>query len=365
MAAETITVYIDPSQLVAQKENNYSLFLAKMVNGQFTVIWQAMGPVATVNAPSYEYENTFQVAAPSYQVNYGTINTSQGSTTFAAAGRRQGVEPGQTVVLDQNGIFGAPTNDGMAGEIAINNQLQGNPSAALNDEAGNPIFVNVESGMDIGETTLTPVDTYQLWFDNYQQTGTIIAFNVGNSVTVTFGGGQTNQVISFNAEGEWQDGPLATSARVASQAVSGQSISGQAPVGGGPGVTGGGDLPQRPVGGDGDLSSEAAHRAFSPDLRPTQLRAQVGDSRLVAIFQAPFGLEAASGVDRYESSVNAALLLARADQDFRAPGPDVDTERVSPGGAFDGQRVRKYSLFDKCRRYDICRIDEISRSYSQ
>lgn len=313
MAAETITVYIDPSQLVAQKENNYSLFLAKMVNGQFTVIWQAMGPVATVNAPSYEYENTFQVAAPSYQVNYGTINTSQGSTTFAAAGAPQGVEPGQTVVLDQNGIFGAPTNDGMAGEIAINNQLQGNPSAALNDEAGNPIFVNVESGMDIGETTLTPVDTYQLWFDNYQQTGTIIAFNAGNSVTVTFGGGQTNQVISFNAEGEWQDGPLATSARVASQAVSGQSISGQAPVGGGPGVTVVATFQNALSVGTATYLLRRLIGHFSPDLRPTQLRAQVGDSRLVAIFQAPFGLEAASGVDRYESSVNAALLLARAD----------------------------------------------------
>jgi|SRR6188474_2877097 hypothetical protein len=49
MAAETITVYIDPAQLAAQKRNNYNLYLAKMVNGQFTVIWQSMGPIATVD----------------------------------------------------------------------------------------------------------------------------------------------------------------------------------------------------------------------------------------------------------------------------------------------------------------------------
>jgi len=30
MAAETITVYIDPAQLAAQKRNNYNLYLAKM-----------------------------------------------------------------------------------------------------------------------------------------------------------------------------------------------------------------------------------------------------------------------------------------------------------------------------------------------
>ena len=63
--------------------------------------------------------------------------------------------------------------------------------------------------MDIGTATLTPIDTYQIWFDNLQETGTIIAHNVSNAATVTFSGGTTNQVISFNAAGTWQNGPLA------------------------------------------------------------------------------------------------------------------------------------------------------------
>jgi hypothetical protein len=52
---------------------------------------------------------------------------------------------------------------------------------------------------------------------------------------------------------------------------------------------------------------------FSSDLRPTQLRTQAGGLQPSVTFQAPFGLEAASGVDPYEASVNGALVLAQAD----------------------------------------------------
>jgi hypothetical protein len=197
MAAETITVLIDPTQLTMQRESDYSLFLAKMVNGQFTVIWQALGPNA------YEYQNTFQIGVPNYQVNYGAV----GGGGFTAAGVPQAIEIGQSVALDQDGVFEAPTG-GMSGQITIFNQLPGSPNAALSDNAGHPIFVNVESGMDIGMATLAPVDTYQLWFGNDQGTGTIIAFNVSNSTTVTFGGGEANAVVSYTAQGQWQSGSL-------------------------------------------------------------------------------------------------------------------------------------------------------------
>jgi hypothetical protein len=203
MTAETITVYIDPQQLAAQKDNNYSLFLAKMVNGQFTVIWQANGPFATPRSPAYEYLNTFPIGVPNYQVNYGTV----GGGGFTAAGVPQAIEIGQSVALDQDGVFETPTG-GMSGQITIFNQLPGNPNAALFDNAGNLIFANVDSGMDIGMVTLAPVDTYQLWFGGDQGTGTIIAFNVSNSTTVTFGGGEANAVVSYTAQGQWQSGPL-------------------------------------------------------------------------------------------------------------------------------------------------------------
>lgn len=51
MSSHTVIVSIDQSQIVAQKANNYGLYLAKKVNGAFTVIWQAIGPIPTVDKP--------------------------------------------------------------------------------------------------------------------------------------------------------------------------------------------------------------------------------------------------------------------------------------------------------------------------
>ena len=48
-----ITIVIEEKQLVEQKANNFSLYLAKKVNNSFTVIWQSKGAKATVGEPSY------------------------------------------------------------------------------------------------------------------------------------------------------------------------------------------------------------------------------------------------------------------------------------------------------------------------
>ncbi len=209
MAAETITVFIDPDQLTAQKTNNYSLYLAKKVNGQFTVIWQSKNPIGTVDSPSYEYRNDFNIAVPGYQVNYTLDPITAGSVTFTASGLAQNITLNQTTTLSQLGLFSPAVNSGTAGEITIVNQLAGNPHAILLDNAGKPIFVNKLSGMDAGSSTLTPIDTYQIWFGSYQNTGTIIADNTSNVATVTFDGGTTSKTISFRHDGTWQDGSLA------------------------------------------------------------------------------------------------------------------------------------------------------------
>ncbi|NEO80990.1 hypothetical protein [Moorena sp. SIO4G3] len=206
MSSEQITVYINEEQLKAQKENNYSLFLAKMVNQDFTVIWQSKGPKATVENPSYEYQNTFKLFIPSFQVNYA--NSSQEfspGSSFQSNGKSQSIELGQTVDLDDSGIFGEPQNGGSPGSILIKNHLQGNPHEVLQDAKGNNIFVNTTSGMDIGKATLIPKDTYQIWFGNYQETGTIIADNRSNVKTVVLEGGD-KKIITYNKEGDWVDG---------------------------------------------------------------------------------------------------------------------------------------------------------------
>ena len=47
MSEQQIIVYIEEAQLIAQKTNNYSLYLAKMVNNSFTAIWLAKPAKAT------------------------------------------------------------------------------------------------------------------------------------------------------------------------------------------------------------------------------------------------------------------------------------------------------------------------------
>ena len=74
MASQTLIVQIDEAQLAAQKNNNYSLYLAKKVNGVFTVIWQSRGPIASVGVPSYQYNNVFNIAYPTSVIATPNLN---------------------------------------------------------------------------------------------------------------------------------------------------------------------------------------------------------------------------------------------------------------------------------------------------
>jgi hypothetical protein len=205
MATQTIKVFIDEDQLIAQKNNNYSLYLAKKVNGAYTVIWKSKGPKASAGNPSYQYLNTFDITIPSFQINYTTEDIKPGFK-FSSQGKSLTINLGQQVALDENGVFGA-ASQGNEGEITINNELGGNPHAILMDDKGNNIFVNTQSGMDTGQSTLTPKDSYQLWFGNYQETGSVIAKNNSKVVEINFAG-ETEKVVSYSHTGDWIQGPL-------------------------------------------------------------------------------------------------------------------------------------------------------------
>ncbi|APC17002.1 hypothetical protein BLL42_15135 [Pseudomonas frederiksbergensis] len=205
MSSNQIILYIEEDQLAAQKNNNYSLYLAKQVNGSFTVIWKSKGPVATVNTPSYQYRNTFDIATPSFNVNYTNDPVTSGDVTFTSGGKNLPISTGQKTILNPNGIFSPAQNGGVSSDILITNQLQGNPREILLDSNGNNIWVNRQSGMNIGTATLTPLNNYQLWFGNTQATGSLIAVNVSNTyaVTVKDGGSVT---LTYTNSGTWITG---------------------------------------------------------------------------------------------------------------------------------------------------------------
>jgi hypothetical protein len=203
--SNTITVYIEEEQLKTQKNNNYSLYLAKKVNDSFTVVWQSKGAVATVNVPAYQHHNEFDINTPSYMVNYTRDLVHSGNLAFTSGGKNLSITAGQTTVLDANGIFELAENRVGSSNLLINNERQGNPHEILLDSKGNNIWVNRECGMNIGTATITPKNEYQLWFGNMQETGSLIAEERSNIATVSLQAGG-DKTITFDSTGDWING---------------------------------------------------------------------------------------------------------------------------------------------------------------
>lgn len=203
-----IIVFIDQDQMKAQKNNNYSLFLAKKVNKSFTVIWQSKGAKASVGVPSYEYKNQFDIDTPSYIINYTNDPIKKGDVTFMSGGKDLPIDTGKQTTLDENGIFSAVTNipdDDDDDIILVNNELQANPKEILKDSNGKNIWVNSESGMDIGTASIKPKHEYQIWFGNIQETGSLIAKNRSKVIVVKMKNGE-DKTITYNKKGEWKTG---------------------------------------------------------------------------------------------------------------------------------------------------------------
>lgn len=310
MSSAKLTVYIDTNQLEAQKNNNYSLFLAKKVNDDFTVIWQSKGPKAKVHQPSYEYHNEFDLSIPSFMVNYAnaTENFDAGSS-FTSGGKSKSIELGQTVELDDDGIFTAPKNDGNKGTITIHNQLQGNPHEILQDEKGNNIFVNRTSGMDIGPAVLIPKDSYQIWFGNYQETGTIIADNRSTVKTVTLEG-KSSKTISYNADGNWIDGELPPNWVLSLSDGSTQTLNQLAK---GTDVIVFATFTVALTAGAVSYLANKLINKFTDNLKPSRVVVAQGNNSVIIEFSNTAVLLALAGTDHYENAVDSALQKAKAD----------------------------------------------------
>ncbi|UOD28082.1 hypothetical protein INH39_21755 [Massilia violaceinigra] len=313
MAAETITVYIDPTQLVAQSNNGYSLYLAKMVNGNCNVIWKALVADST-NPDAYGPKNVFNIALPSYQVNYTDDPIVEGSVTLTTSGISTPIELGQIVTLDKYGIFGEPGNNGTALAVSITNQKSNNPHAILLDNEGNPIFLNT-SGMDItGQpSTMQPVDTYQVWFANLQDTGTIIASNQSVVGTVTFSDSDTDKSITFTANQAWEDGAPAD--KEVREALSNR--------GGNPivvAVTATLSVAMTTAAAT-YLGSHLINK-FSSNLKPSSISVTLYGKSVTVNFADPKNAEilSALGADVYETAVNDALKKAVKDKAFNMGG---------------------------------------------
>ncbi|APC17001.1 hypothetical protein BLL42_15130 [Pseudomonas frederiksbergensis] len=208
MSSQTIIVYIEEDQLIAQKTNNYSLYLAKKVNSTFTVIWLAKAPLPTPGQPTYQYKNTFDISSDTYRVNFTNTPLQDGDISFTSGGKSLLINTGQKTTLNQYGVFSTAQNGGVPGDVLINNQLPAYPRAILLDSTGRSLWVS-SSGMDIGPTTMTPKNDFQLWFGPAQVAGSLIPSTVSNVDVVTVNNGET-QTITYTNSGTWVSGAPAT-----------------------------------------------------------------------------------------------------------------------------------------------------------
>ncbi|MGE7959267.1 hypothetical protein ACQKQA_22285 [Pseudomonas sp. NPDC089530] len=209
MSNQTIIVYIEEEQLVAQKVNNQSLCLAKKVNNSFTVIWLSKPPFAAPNQPTYQYKNTLNITSNSYMVNFTNTPLQQGDVNFTSGGKNLPINTGQITTLSQYGVFTPARNGGTPGDVSINNQLPANPSEILLDSTGLNLWVNCTGGMNIGVATMTPQNEFQLWFGPTQAAGTLIPSNLSNPYVVSVNDGET-KTVTYTNSGVWVSGePMA------------------------------------------------------------------------------------------------------------------------------------------------------------
>jgi hypothetical protein len=167
---KTVIITIANDDLTFLKKNKYSLCFAKKVNGVYNVVWSS--------ATDYLYKNTFSWT-PHYQL-FGS-NSFQDSIGVTTDTNVVPIELGMQSVLDSAGVLGDATSGGASTDITlINNYGSIHPgvSAMSTDIHGNttttPIYVAPESILK-GSTTLTPIETVQVWFEQNIQTGTMFS----------------------------------------------------------------------------------------------------------------------------------------------------------------------------------------------
>lgn len=210
MSTQQIVVYIEEKQLIAQKNNNYSLYLAKKVNNTFTVIWLSEPPFSTADQSAYQYKNIFDITNTSYMVNFTNTQPEEGDIIFTSGGKNLPISTGQMTTLDKYGVFSPANSGGTPNTISIINQLQGSPHEILLDSKGRNIWLDCSNGMSMGTTIVTPFNDFQLWFGTTQVTGSLIPDNVSNACNVTVNDGKP-QTITYTNSGVWVPGEPAMS----------------------------------------------------------------------------------------------------------------------------------------------------------
>lgn len=195
---KAVTIQIAREDLMMLKQGAYKLCFAKKVaEGDYNVVWQSINNYLTNNQFSW---------TPQYQL-FGS-NVYQDGVVVQVATNVVNIGPGETSVLDEDGVLGEPKTGGKPTSITLQNNY-GSIHVGLNQlstgidgrQISTPIFLTPRT-MVSGDVQLTPIDRVLVWFEQDIRTSTI--FSTARSraleIDLTF----TNSATRLYAGQQWK-----------------------------------------------------------------------------------------------------------------------------------------------------------------
>lgn len=194
--SKQVTIEIEVDDLQMLRVGNYSLCIAKKVEGGYGVVWDA----------SRQFNHTNQISWKSEFELFGVRKFGDGIPVNSGT-NRQPVRLGEQCVLDANGRLGRASPGGPATEITLVNQygpIHSGLSQLLDGIGGGqrmlPIHVAPRVSA-IGQVGLTPTDTVLVWFEQNISTATM--FSKARPKAVEIDLSRTNAATLRYRNGSW------------------------------------------------------------------------------------------------------------------------------------------------------------------
>ncbi|KZV94437.1 hypothetical protein EXIGLDRAFT_834969 [Exidia glandulosa HHB12029] len=200
MPTYKLDVFVTDAWPYELKQAVYSLCIAKKVNSSYSVVWTAM--------QDYEFYNEFRWE-DSYKL--GTIQMFEDGKNLVkmAAGKKQPVTFGQTVVRDHKGILNVATG-APSGKPSFTLQNEGGPTFPIVDQLFNNEFKTSWSaslGMIYGYVSLELRPKVLIFFQKGMKTGDMFATIPGAVCEIDFTG-VTEKAVSFVTSGSQRGGDM-------------------------------------------------------------------------------------------------------------------------------------------------------------
>lgn len=194
MSSKNLQINVEPEILTTLKKNNYVLCIAKMVNDDYTVIWQGLKTILGINNFSWE---------PKYEM-FGTRTFSSGFQVSASTGSEP-IEGGQTCTLSSSGNLSSASGaiDASSPFFMKNQYGPINPGVNLVMPDGStlPIYVDQFQAI-IGTVQLLPKEKVQVWFQRSAETSTMISKVTGTSIELDFTG-VSSHTVTYSDQQKW------------------------------------------------------------------------------------------------------------------------------------------------------------------